>query len=456
MTTAISMAAKHGAKAVICASTGNTSASAAAYATKAGMACGCSSPRARSRWASSARPSPTARRCCRSTATSTTASRWPARLRRGLPGRSNSVNPARIEGQKTASFEVVDALGDAPDIHCLWATPATSRPTGGDTASMPAGHGLEGVPEGGRPGSRRCGGSRPRARRRSSSATRSTTRRPSPPRSASATRRRGSRPCRPATSPAAGSRPTDEQILAAHRLLAAREGVFVEPASAASVAGLLMAHAAGHVPAGATVVCTVTGHGLKDPQWALRTADGSEVTPRASPSTPTPQPRPSGWADGGPASPAAARHLGARARPCQQRQPRAWLRLDRPRLGLWDECIATVTDEPGSSSRSRGRAPARCRSTNDTWSTALLGLAPPRGCGGAGSRGAAAGVPQRRPARPRAGVVGDCHRHGYRCGAGTRLSATATWRAQTSASSTTSPAWSRGTPTTPPPASTAG
>lgn len=72
---------------------------------------------------------------------------------------------------------------------------------------------------------------------------------------------------------------SDEEILAAHRLLSSREGVFVEPGSAASVAGLLKAHAAGLVPAGCRVVCTVTGHGLKDPQWALRTSDGSEVTP---------------------------------------------------------------------------------------------------------------------------------------------------------------------------------
>jgi threonine synthase len=72
---------------------------------------------------------------------------------------------------------------------------------------------------------------------------------------------------------------TDEQILDAHRFLSAREGVFVEPASAASVAGLFASHAAGLVPSGARIVCTVTGHGLKDPQWALRTADGGEVTP---------------------------------------------------------------------------------------------------------------------------------------------------------------------------------
>jgi threonine synthase len=76
---------------------------------------------------------------------------------------------------------------------------------------------------------------------------------------------------------------TDAQILEAHRFLSAKEGVFVEPGSAASVAGLLASHAAGLVPPGATIVCTVTGHGLKDPQWALRGADGSEVVPTRVP-----------------------------------------------------------------------------------------------------------------------------------------------------------------------------
>jgi threonine synthase len=71
----------------------------------------------------------------------------------------------------------------------------------------------------------------------------------------------------------------DDAILAAHRLLSASEGVFVEPASAASVAGLLAVHASGRLEPGQTVVCTVTGHGLKDPQWALRGDDGGEVVP---------------------------------------------------------------------------------------------------------------------------------------------------------------------------------
>jgi threonine synthase len=72
---------------------------------------------------------------------------------------------------------------------------------------------------------------------------------------------------------------TDEQILAAHRWLSAKDGVFVEPASAAGVAGLLQVHARGELARGQRVVCTVTGHGLKDPQWALRGPDGDEVRP---------------------------------------------------------------------------------------------------------------------------------------------------------------------------------
>jgi threonine synthase len=75
---------------------------------------------------------------------------------------------------------------------------------------------------------------------------------------------------------------TDEEILVAYRLLSAREAVFVEPASAASVAGLLQVSEAGRVPADSLVVCTVTGHGLKDPDTALRATRGDGV-PSAEP-----------------------------------------------------------------------------------------------------------------------------------------------------------------------------
>jgi len=76
---------------------------------------------------------------------------------------------------------------------------------------------------------------------------------------------------------------TDEKILEAYRILSSEVGIFVEPASAISVAGLLERSEAGEIPKGSTVVLTVTGHGLKDPQWALRTADGSDVTPTIVP-----------------------------------------------------------------------------------------------------------------------------------------------------------------------------
>jgi threonine synthase len=72
---------------------------------------------------------------------------------------------------------------------------------------------------------------------------------------------------------------TDRQILEAYRLLARTEGVFVEPASAASVAGLLATAAAGGVPSGSTVVCTVTGNGLKDPDWAISAAPAPVTVP---------------------------------------------------------------------------------------------------------------------------------------------------------------------------------
>jgi threonine synthase len=72
---------------------------------------------------------------------------------------------------------------------------------------------------------------------------------------------------------------TDEEILEAHRWLSSREGVFVEPASAAGAAGLLKHHRAGTAPKDKTIVITVTGHGLKDPDWALKEADGDDVRP---------------------------------------------------------------------------------------------------------------------------------------------------------------------------------
>lgn len=200
----------------------------------------------------------------------------------------NSVNPARIEGQKTAAFEIVDALGDAPEIHCLpvgnagnitayWqgyreyagGTPGGvgAAATGGPATHLPQMWGFQ------------AAGAAPIVLGH-----------PVDQPETIATAIRIGNPASWAQAVAArddsGGRieaVTDEQILGAHRILSAHEGVFVEPGSAASVAGLLMSAEAGAVPPGVRIVCTVTGHGLKDPQWALRQADGSEVTPTRIP-----------------------------------------------------------------------------------------------------------------------------------------------------------------------------
>ena len=173
----------------------------------------------------------------------------------------NSVNPFRLDGQKTAAFEVCDDLGRAPDVLAIpvgnagnisayWAG-FRDYAAAGVIGSTPADVGLPG---------RRCGADR-------RSAGGSSGRRRSPPRSASATRPRGSKAI--AARDESGGRieaVTDDEILAAYRDLARLEGMFCEPASAASVAG--HAQAGGCRPGRSRtrlVVAVLTGHGLKDP-----------------------------------------------------------------------------------------------------------------------------------------------------------------------------------------------
>ena len=274
MTTAISHAAAAGARAVICASTGNTSASAAAYATAAGMACGVLVPEgkiAMGKLSQAIAHGATLLQIAGNFDDCLTLARkiseaYPVEL-------VNSVNPYRIEGQKTAAFEVVDALGDAPDVHCL---PVGNA--GNITAYW------KGYVEYARDGvSRR----RPRMWGFQAEGAAPIVRgHPVDTPETIATAIRIGNPASWRQAVAARDESggvieavTDAEILAAHRILSAEDGVFVEPASAAGVAGLLARLAAGDLDAGQRVVCTVTGHGLKDPQWALRTADGSEVQP---------------------------------------------------------------------------------------------------------------------------------------------------------------------------------
>jgi threonine synthase len=274
MTTAISAAAARGAKAVVCASTGNTSASAAAYAAAAGMTCAVLVPDGKIAMGKLSQAVAHGARLLQVdgnfddclVAARKLAEVYPVEL-------VNSVNPDRIEGQKTASFEIVDALGDAPDVHVLpvgnagnitayWKgfveyaehgpasrTPAMWGFQAAGAAPIVAGHPVT-HPE-----------------------TIATAIRIGNPASwQQAVEARD-------TSGGLIEAVTDEEILAAHRFLSARVGVFVEPASAAGVAGLLRLAQEGRVPAGARITVTVTGHGLKDPQWALRTPDGGDVVP---------------------------------------------------------------------------------------------------------------------------------------------------------------------------------
>jgi threonine synthase len=282
MTTAISVAAKHGAKAVICASTGNTSASAAAYATKAGMACAVLVPEGKIAMGKLSQAIAHGATLLQVDGNFDDCLTLARKLAESYPVELvNSVNPARIEGQKTAAFEVVDARGDAPDTHCL--------PVGNAGNITAYWRGYREYHEGAEsPG--------PATRLpqmwgfQAAGAAPIVLGHPVDDPDTIATAIRIGNPASWKQAEAArdesGGRiesVTDEQILVAHRLLSAQEGIFVEPGSAASVAGLLQAAERGDVPAGSTVVCTVTGHGLKDPQWALRNADGSDVQPTRVP-----------------------------------------------------------------------------------------------------------------------------------------------------------------------------
>jgi threonine synthase len=264
MTMAISMAAQDGAKAVICASTGNTSASAAAYAVRGGMLCAVLIPHGKIAMGKLSQALAHGARLLEVEGNFDDCLTLARDLAQSYPvALVNSVNPFRIEGQKTAAFEIVDALGDAPDIHCLpvgnagnitayWKgyveyaadLVATRTPQMWGFQAAGAAPIVLGAPV-----------AKP---------------------STIATAIRIGNPASWDYAVAARDESkglihsvTDRQILRAYRLLASTEGVFVEPASAASVAGLLQSYEAGLLDPGQTVVCTVTGHGLKDPQWAI-------------------------------------------------------------------------------------------------------------------------------------------------------------------------------------------
>jgi threonine synthase len=276
MTMAITKAAEQGAKTVICASTGNTSASAAAYAVRAGMTCAVMVPRGKIAMGKLAQALVHGSVLLQVDGNFDDCLRVARRLAEDHPAVSlvNSVNPFRLQGQKTAAFEVVDWLGDAPDVHCL--------PVGnaGNITAYWMGY-LEYAQQG-RAGHRprmfgfQAGGSAPIVDGAvvANPRTIATAIRIGNPASWEAAER--------AREESQGriDKVTDRKIIHAYRLLAQEEGVFVELASAASVAGLLEAVEAGRIEAGSRVVCTLTGNGLKDPDWAIAGApEPVEVPP---------------------------------------------------------------------------------------------------------------------------------------------------------------------------------
>lgn len=264
MTAAVSRAVANGTEMVVCASTGNTSASAAAYAAKAGVASAVVLPAGKIAAGKLAQAIVHGAQLVAIDGSFDDCLVIVREMEKNFPVELvNSVNPVRLQGQKTAAFEIVDALGDAPNIHCLPVGNAGNISAYWMGFSEYAQHG---------PATRRpqmwgfqAAGSAPLVRGEivTHPETVATAIRIGNPASwelaESARNESGGRI----------EAVTDEQILAAQKLLSATEGVFVEPASAASVAGLLQVAEAGGVPEGVTITCTVTGNGLKDTETAL-------------------------------------------------------------------------------------------------------------------------------------------------------------------------------------------
>jgi len=274
MTVAISKAVEDGAKTVICASTGNTSAAAAAYAARAGIQCAVILPAGKIAIGKLAQAFVYGAKVVAIRGNFDDALRI-VREFGGIDGVAivNSINPHRIEGQKTASFEIIEDLGDAPDIHILpvgnagnitayWKGYREFHAAGRSTR-LPKMTGFQAA------GSAPIFFNQPIEK---------------PDTIATAIRIGNPASWQGANNAVSESGGcidivSDEEILAAQAWLAANEGIFVEPASAASVAGLLKCHSnarcsscpfASALRPGAKVVLTVTGHGLKDTETAVK------------------------------------------------------------------------------------------------------------------------------------------------------------------------------------------
>jgi threonine synthase len=272
MVMAVAKAMEEGSRTIMCASTGNTSAAAAAYAARGGLNCIVLIPNnniALGKLAQAIiygakviaiegnfdRALEIVREIC---------AKHPITL-------VNSVNPYRIEGQKTAAFEVVDQLGEAPDYLAI--------PVGNAGNISAYWKGFKEYHERGK------AAKRPKMIGFEAEGAAAIVKgEPIPNPETVATAIRIGNPASWKTAEAAAEESggridfvTDEEILSAYRLIAAREGVFAEPASAASVAGVIKLHRQGFFKGGEKVVCVLTGHGLKDPNIAIQSVDAKPV-----------------------------------------------------------------------------------------------------------------------------------------------------------------------------------
>jgi threonine synthase len=277
MTMAISKACEDGARAVICASTGNTSAAAAAYAARAGMTSIVLLPAGKIALGKLAQAFMYGAKVVAIEGNFDDALRLVREIGETEPiAIVNSINPYRLEGQKTAAYEIIETLGDAPDVHIMPVGNAGNISAywmgyrdfhaRGRAARLPRMVGFQ------------AAGSAPiyHGRIVEKPETVATAIRIGNPASweLATAAMRDSGGCVDIV--------TDQEILAAQYWLASHEGIFVEPASAASIAGLMKCmgteRCAGCplavIPDGARVVCTVTGHGLKDPDVASKQITG--------------------------------------------------------------------------------------------------------------------------------------------------------------------------------------
>jgi threonine synthase len=288
MTMAVTQAVHEGTKAVICASTGNTSASAAAYAARAGIRAFVLIPDGKIALGKLAQAMIQGAVVIQIQGNFDDGMRIVKEMADAGPiSIVNSINPYRLQGQKTAAFEICDALGRAPDYHCI--------PVGnaGNISAHWVGYSeYAGV----KPRTQSCAFCTDTCRFERPAVVSNRPVMVGYQAAGSAPFLRGGPVDEPETVATAirignpqswdlawaavresggwFDELTDADILAAQKLLAEREGVFCEPASAISVGGLLRDIKAGKIKPGSTITCTLTGHGLKDPDTAIKQSQG--------------------------------------------------------------------------------------------------------------------------------------------------------------------------------------